>query len=347
MGHACSNRSRADPRVRFQGREMALKTVRMAAHDERLSVVDHLEELRRRLFICLGALVVAFGLSLWQSHLILRIVNQPLAKQTRSQVAQGRGPQGQAALTEQALRSLASQTDAVAELLSSRRSRLPQAVRARLAADARQLQGAAAHLPRSAEGDKPYTLSIGEPFTSTLTVAFYFALLLATPVILFELYGFILPAFDPRERRIVMPLLYAVPFLFICGLLFGYFVVLPTAVSFLQNFNSGEFNVIVQASQYYEFAAMTMFAVALSFELPVAVVGAVAAGVVSTARLRQLRRYAFLICATIAALLPGEAITMVIETIPLYALYEASILAARLAERRRAAAITAAEAAGA
>ena len=326
---------------------MALKTVRMAAHDERLSVVDHLEELRRRLFVCLGALVVAFGLCLWQSHLILHIINQPLAKQTRSQVAQGRGPQGQAALTEQAVRTLAAQTDAVAQLLSSPRSHLPQSLRSQLAADGRQLQRATARLPRSAEGDKPYTLSIGEPFTSTLTVALYFALLLAAPVILFELYGFILPAFDPSERRSVTPLLYAVPILFVCGLLFGYFVVLPTAISFLQNFNSGEFNVIVQASQYYEFAAMTMFAVALSFELPVAVVGAVAAGVVSTARLRRSRRYAFLICAAIAALLPGEAITMVIETIPLYALYEASILAARAVERRRSSALAAAEGAGA
>jgi sec-independent protein translocase protein TatC len=326
---------------------MALKTVRMAGHEEQLSVVDHLEELRRRLFVCLGALVLAFGLCLWQSHLILRVINEPLAKQTRSQVAAGRGPEGQAALTEQAVRKLAAQTDALATLLATRRSRLPAAVRARLGADAKLLAGAATKLPRSAEGDKPYTLSIGEPFTSTLTVALYFALLLAAPVILFELYGFILPAFDPRERRLVMPLLYALPILFICGLLFAYFIVLPTAVSFLQNFNSGEFNVIVQASQYYEFAAMTMLAVALSFELPVAVVGAVAAGVVSTARLRKFRRYAFLICAAIAALLPGEAITMVIETIPLYALYELSILAARLAERRRTAALAATEAAGA
>jgi len=98
-----------------------------------------------------------------------------------------------------------------------------------------------------------------------------FALVISLPVILFELYGFVLPAFSPRERRIAMPLLAAIPFLFVIGVAFGYFVVLPAALRFFQNFNSGEFNVLVQANPYYKFVATILLAMGLVFQVPVAI----------------------------------------------------------------------------
>ncbi len=181
------------------------------------------------------------------------------------------------------------------------------------------------------------TLGVGEPFTTTLTVTFFFALILSLPVILFELYGFVLPALQPSERRAMEPLLAAVPLLFAVGVLFGYFVVLPAALRFLVNFNSSEFNTQVQAAPYYQFAATVLLAMGLVFQVPVAILGATRVGLVTPKQLRGARRYAIVACAAVAAFLPGDAITLLLETVPLYLLYEASILVASFVARRDAA----------
>ncbi len=306
----------------------------MVGHEDQLSVVDHLDELRGRLILSLAALAVAFGLCLWQSHTLLHVINRPLVTQTQKQVQRGEGPLGQTAVAQQAVLKVAGDTASLARALSAPGSGLPAAVRAQIASEIPQLRADVAKVPRVPQGNKPVTLGIGEPFTTTITVAFYFALLLALPVILFELYGFVLPALSPNERRIAQPLLWAVPLLFVLGVLFGYFVVLPAAVRFLQNFNSEEFNVLVQASPYYQFAATTLLAMGLCFEVPVVVVAATRAGLVTPAKLRAGRRYAVLVCVVIAAVLPGDAITMALEAVPLYILYEASILVASLVDRR-------------
>src|SRR5271155_4010815 len=128
--------------------------------------------------------------------------------------------------------------------------------------------------------------------------------------------------------------MFAVPFLFVAGVLFGYFVVLPAAVRFFQNFNSGEFNVLVQASQYYHFAAVILLAMGLVFQVPVAILAATRSGVVTPAQLSHNRRYAILACGAVAAFLPGDAITLLLETIPLYLLFESSLLVATITERR-------------
>jgi sec-independent protein translocase protein TatC len=178
---------------------------------------------------------------------------------------------------------------------------------------------------------------VGEPFTTTLTVALYFAVVIAAPLILYELYGFVLPALRPAERRIAVPLLTAIPFLFAAGVLFGYFVVLPAAVRFFVNFNSGEFNVLVQASQFYKFAATVLLAMGIVFQVPVAILAATRVGLVTPRQLRRNRRYAIVACAVVAAFLPGDLITLVLETVPLYLLYEASILVASFVGRAQAA----------
>jgi len=314
---------------------VALRSLKIARPDEELTFVDHLEELRGRLFVCLGALVVAFGLCFWQSDLILRVINHPLTVQTAKQVREGKGPLGETAVTERAVRELALQTADLAQLLAEQDSGLSAKLRAQLSAQATTIEGTVQRLPRTAQGDKPITIGVGEPFTATFTVALYFSVLLALPVILFELYGFVIPAFTPKERRLALPLMWAAPLLFVAGVLFGYFVVLPAAVDFLQNFNSSQFNVMVQADQYYRFVATTLLAVGLSFELPVAVVALVASGAITSSWLRRRRRYAIVLCAVIAALLPGEAVTMVLEGVPLYLLFELSVACAWLIERQR------------
>ena len=308
--------------------------IRPIRHEDRLSLVDHLEELRSRLIVSAIAFAVAFGLCLWQNHELLHVINRPLVKQTSKQVREGHGPLGETALAQQGVLGLARNIEAILAYMSAPASGLSAATRAHLAGEIPKLRASVARVPEHLEGNNPFTLGIGEPFTATLTVALYFALVLSLPVILYELYGFLLPAFNPRERRVAMPLLAAVPFLFVIGVLFGYFVVLPAALHFFQNFNSEEFNVIVQANQYYSFAGTVLLAMGVVFQVPVAIVGATSAGVVTPRQLRKARRFALLGCAAIAAFLPGDAVTLVLETVPLYMLYELSILVASLLERR-------------
>ena len=127
------------------------------------------------------------------------------------------------------------------------------------------------------------TLGVGEPFTQTLTVAFYFALLFALPLILYQAYAFVLPAFSPRERRVALPLMAMVPFLFIAGVVFAYFLVLPAAIGFLQNFNSDEFDVLVQAKSLYSFAILTLIIMGVLFQMPVGMLALTRLGVVTPA----------------------------------------------------------------
>jgi sec-independent protein translocase protein TatC len=311
--------------------------IRPIGHEERLSLVDHLDELRTRLMISAAALAIAFGFCLWQNHALLHLINAPLSKQTEKQVAKGNGPLGQTALAQQGVLKVARDTEAVVAALSAPGSGLSGATRARLSAAIPRLKADVAKIPRKPEGNKPVTLGIGEPFTTTLTVTLFFALIISLPVILFELYGFVLPALSPNERRIALPLVSAIPFLFVIGVMFGYFVVLPAAVRFFQNFNSGEFNVLVQANQYYKFAATVLLAMGLVFQVPVAILAATRVGIVTPRQLRKNRRYAIVACAGVAAFLPGDAITLILETVPLYVLYETSILLASIVGRRDAA----------
>ncbi|HTC72315.1 MAG TPA: twin-arginine translocase subunit TatC [Solirubrobacteraceae bacterium] len=303
-------------------------------HEDRLSVVDHLEELRSRLIVSLAVVAVAFGLCFWQSHALLNIINKPLAHETQKQVKAGNGPLGATYTVQQSARTVATQLAVVVQALERPQSGASAATKSSLEHVGPTLQGAIDHLSSAPQGNKPVTLGIGEPFTTTLGISLIFALILSLPILLYEAYGFLLPAFSPEQRRVAKPLMLAIPFLFVAGVLFGYFVVLPAAVRFFQNFNSGEFNVLVQASQYYHFAAVILLAMGLVFQVPVGILASTRAGIVTTEQLRHNRRYAILACGAVAAFLPGDAITLLLETVPLYLLFELSILIARITDHR-------------
>ncbi|MGH2832532.1 MAG: twin-arginine translocase subunit TatC [Solirubrobacteraceae bacterium] len=308
--------------------------IRMIGHEDRLSLVDHLDELRTRLIVCGAALAIAFGLCLWQNHTLLKLINRPEQAQTRKQVESGHGLAGQATIAQKSVVKLAGDTERLVQLLSAPGSGLSSSKRKAVGELAPALHADVAKISGKSEGDKLTTLGIGEPFTTTVTVALGFAVILALPVILFEFYGFLLPALKPNERRMALPLLSAIPFLFMAGVAFGYFVALPAAIRFFVNFNSEQFNVLVQANQYYKFAATILLAMGLVFQVPVVILGATRLGIITPRQLRKNRRYALLACAAVAAFLPGDAITLILETVPLYVLYEVSILLAVLVERR-------------
>jgi sec-independent protein translocase protein TatC len=309
-------------------------TVRTIGHEDRLSTVGHLDELRTRLIASLVVLAVAFGFCFWQNHALLRLINAPLAHQTQAQVRAGRGPLGATYNVSQSARDVAVQLRTVVGVLDAPGQHATPAAETALARVGASLNRDIGHLSAPPQGDKPVTLGIGEPFTTTITISFLFALILALPFVLFQAYAFLMPAFDPEQRRQLLPLLLSIPFLFVAGVLFGYLVVLPPAVHFFQNFNSAQFNVLVQASQYYKFAATTMLAMGVLFQVPVGILAVTRAGVITPRRLRKNRRYAVVACGAVAALLPGDAITLLLETVPLYLLFEVGVLFATIAERR-------------
>jgi sec-independent protein translocase protein TatC len=246
-----------------------MSRVRPVSHEDRLTLVEHLDELRNRIVVSVAVIGVALALCFWQSHLLLEIASAPLPS----------------------------------------------------------------------DHDELLTFGVTEPFTTTLMVALYGALILSMPVLLYQLYAFVLPAFSQTERRVVMPILVLAPLLFAAGVAFSYFVVMPPATEFLLGFNDTEFNVQVRARDYYSFFSTTMLAGGLIFQLPLAIVALTRLGIVSTGQLRANRRYAYLGIALLAAALPGvDPISMLIEMVPLLVLYELSILLARILGRPRAAA---------
>jgi sec-independent protein translocase protein TatC len=304
------------------------RVIRPIGHEERLSVVEHLDELRTRLIVSAITLSVAFAVCVAFNDTLLSILNRPLERTTQQAIAKGRGLAGQIERTQQAVKTVANTQLAIIAALDRSRVDLPAADRRALASGTQAVRSAVAGLPRT-RGNRPVTLRVGEPFSTTLVVSLYFALLLSLPVILYQLYAFLLPAFTPHERRVALPLMSMVPVLFVCGVVFGYFVVLPPAVRFLQNFNSDAFNVLVQASDYYRFEALALLGLGILFQIPVGILALTRLGIVTPRQLRHNRRYAVLIIAVVAMLLPGtDPITMLLSMLPLLVLYELSILLA-------------------
>jgi sec-independent protein translocase protein TatC len=227
--------------------------------EDRLTLVEHLDELRTRIIISVATFVGAFALCFWQNDRLLDIANGPLPDD----------------LT-------------------------------------------------------PITFGVAEPFTTTVTITAYAALVISLPVILYQAYAFVLPALTQREKRVVVPFLIMVPALFVAGVVFGYFVVLPAATKFLLNFNDNQFNIQVRAHDYYSFFTLTLAVMGLIFQLPIGILAVTRLGIVTPEQLSANRRYAYVLLLIVAMLLPGtDPVTMLIEAVPLILLFEASVLLSR------------------
>ena len=181
-------------------------------------------------------------------------------------------------------------------------------------------------------GDRtPITFGVAEPFTTTLTITLYAAIVISLPAILYQAYAYMLPALTDRERRVIVPFLVMVPVLFCAGVVFGYFVVLPAATKFLLNFNESKFNIQIRAKDYYSFFTMTLGAMGLIFQLPVGILAVSRLGIVTPKQLAHNRRYAYLAIAVVAMVLPGtDPVSMLLEMAPLIVLFEASLVLARV-----------------
>jgi sec-independent protein translocase protein TatC len=309
------------------------KVLRPIGHEDRLSVVDHLDELRSRLIVCLAALIVAFAVCFWQNGALLDVLNRalPHVPTDSGQLA--------AVPNQSAIERNAFLAQAQADRAQAAAPGLSDAARQGLLRAADGFSKSARNLPNATSTQKkPITIGVAEPFTITLTVVFYFSLLFALPVLIYEVYAFVIPALSARERRFALPAMIAAPALFIAGVLFTYLVVLEPAIHFLQGYNHQQFDTLVQAKSYYTFEVFTMLAVGVAFQLPIALLALQAIGVINGRTLTKHWRYATVIIAVIAAAMPGaDPVTTGLETLPLVLLFLASIVLLRIADRRAAA----------
>jgi sec-independent protein translocase protein TatC len=311
-----------------------MRALRPIDHDDRLSVVDHLDELRRRLIVCGGALFVAFILCFWQNGTLIHVLNRALPLEaSRSGLA---AQQKQAVGEHHAFREISNGALQVQRALAGAPG-IPPSTALGLSQIAAGAAEAAKVLPASAGAqEKPITIGVGESFTTTLLVVGYFALLFSLPVLLYELYAYVIPALNPQEKRVAVPVMFAAPLLFIIGAVFTYFEVLPPAVHFLQGYNSQDFQILVQAKTYYKFEMLMMLGIGLAFQVPLLLLALQRAGIITAHSLALNWRYAVVLIAVAAAALPGvDPVTMLFETLPLVFLYLASIVMLRYVEYRQ------------
>jgi sec-independent protein translocase protein TatC len=305
--------------------------LRPIAHEDRLSLVEHLDELRTRIILCLVGFLAAFAVCFWQNDAILHIMDRPLERSAFTKGSED--PLERAAAFQQAEKRLFLQWELLSREMSRSNDLSPQ-LRERWAEMSRLSAATADAAPR-ATGRRPVTLGVGEPFTATFRVVGYAAMLLALPLLLYQGYAFILPAFSPREREVALPLMALVPFLFAGGVVFAYYFVLPNAIDFLQNFNDDNFDILLQARDYYKFSLMVLMVMGIMFQIPIGILAVTRVGIVTPRQLRKNRRYAILVIAILAMLLPGQdPVTMLLMMAPLIVLYEGSILLAALVDRR-------------
>lgn len=311
--------------------------LRPVGHEDRLTLVGHLEELRTRLMICVAALLVTCGVCYWQNDRVLEILNRPLETKQQADSSKRTGDplEQQARFARLQERYLRDQAAFLESLSAAGLDLTPRQVRLRARA-IESLRAASAAVPRSSVGN-PITLGVTEPFTQTIAVTFYAGLLLALPLLLYQLYAFLIPAFTPSERRVAVPLMGLVPVLFLGGVAFGYFVVLERAIAFLQNFNDENFDILVQARDYYKFCILFLGAIGMLFQIPVAILAITRTGIVTPRQLRKNRGYAILAIAVIAAVATPtpDPITMTLSMAPLIVLFELSILLALWLDRVR------------
>ena len=238
---------------------------RRLRHEESVTVVEHLDELRARLIVSLLAVAAGFALTYGFRKTIIGWLNEPLPDRL----------------------------------------------------------------------DKPITLSPSEPFMTSLTVAFYAALALAIPIIVWQAWAFLAPAFEERSQKVVVRLVVAATLLLAAGMAFSYWIVFPRAIGFLINFDADVYQPEIRAREYYPFAMLMIVGVGALFELPLFILGLVRLGVLSAQRLRRNRRIGYGMAIIGVVLLPGiDFVTMALQAVPVLVLYEASIWLAVFFERR-------------
>lgn len=236
--------------------------------DNKMSLTEHLIELRKRLFRIIIALGIGFGVCFYFKDFVFDVITKPL-----TQV-------------------------------------LPQ-------------------------GSHLVYIGVTEAFFVYMKLSFFASLMLTSPYILYQIWKFISPGLLPREKKYVAPFVISSTFLFLGGILFGYFVVLPPAFKFFVGFNNQYLQAMISFREYLSLFVTFLLGFGLSFELPVFIFFLTKLGIVNAKMLSKQRKFAILfIFIFAAALTPSpDALSQILMAIPLMFLYEVSIFVARFARK--------------
>lgn len=179
------------------------------------------------------------------------------------------------------------------------------------------------------------TLGVTEPFFTAVKVSLYAGIAIALPIVLYQLWSFLAPAFEEHTQRVVAVFVLIGTALFVCGAAFGYFVLLPRGLGFLTSYNTEFYDIQIRASYYYSFVTMILLGMGLVFELPMFILALVRLRILSAEKLRRNRRIGIFLVVLAAVLLPTvDPISLAFETVPLLILFELSIWLAVVMERR-------------
>jgi len=170
---------------------------------------------------------------------------------------------------------------------------------------------------------------------TSISIAIYGGLMLTMPIATYQLYAYLIPAVDERHHRSMRPLVLMIPTLFIVGVVFAWYLVVPPALGFLLGFNSQAFTVQLRAKDYIQFVMLSLLAMGVVFEMPAVMLVLARLGLMSSALMRRHWRISIVVLAVVAMLLPGvDPISFIIEFVPLLLLYALSYLIVRAVERR-------------
>ena len=187
------------------------------------------------------------------------------------------------------------------------------------------------------QGGKLVFTHPADSFTIVLNVAIVLGVVIALPVILYQIWAFVSPALHRNEKKVVIPLFFFATFLFLAGVALAFFVVLPLAVEWLMGFQTQALEPMITASDYFSFATSMTLAFGLCFELPIVILALALLGIVTPQLLNKYRRHALVVCAIVGAFLtPGDLIwTTIAMTVPLYLLFELSVVLTYVVYKRR------------
>ena len=178
-----------------------------------------------------------------------------------------------------------------------------------------------------------------DPFSVLISASFTIGIVIALPVILYQVWAFLAPALYKHEKRVVLPVIFGAIVLFVSGVSLSFYVVLPLAIGWLMKIaaNTDALEPMITYREYFSFAVNMSLAFGLCFELPIVILLLATLGIVTPEFLRRYRRHALVLCVVAGALLsPGDLVwTTVLLAAPLYLLYELSVILAVIVYRRR------------
>jgi sec-independent protein translocase protein TatC len=191
-------------------------------------------------------------------------------------------------------------------------------------------------LPNAIQDKGFLAVSPLDQIMTSISIAIYGGLLLTLPIATYQFYAFVIPAFSEEYHRHLRPLILLIPALFICGVVFGWYLVVPPALDFLYGFNAAAFDQRPRAREYIQFVMLTLLAMGVVFEMPAVMLILARIGVVSSSMMKRHWRISIVALAVLAMLLPGvDPISYIVEFVPLLLLYGLSYFIVVAVERGR------------